>query len=549
MWVEDHCAEETKAVFPPCEFQCVKPWNVYCLSLASCVFLLMVTFGVFHGVLDNEFVESWDDSFYVTNNHFINSGFSILNFKSAFTEIVAHNWHPITMLSHMLDVELFGLDPKYHHLTNLLLHCSNTVLVYLFLFISTKKNIPALLVALIFGVHPLHVESVAWVSERKDLLSSFFILNALCVYYFYNLSSKTRRAYFLYIIVCFLHILGLMSKSMVITFPLLLLIVDYWPLDRFRHHSIKSLIVEKLPLLFFSCVFVFTTLITQTGIYRFVLKDNLSTVIYSYVHHFLSFFAPASLSYLYSYSVKPSMAEMITGIVAFGCLAWVIIAVGNRHRYLISGLLMYVVLYVPVSGIIRVGIHLYADRYMYLPMLGLSIITVYGITACFNKLFTIPIIITAITVLSCITFQYEKAWNSQCALLMNAIKIGSLGLKTKELIRANVYIAEYYYNHKNIDSAIPYFHNALIMKFNYTDSGSVSLSKSVFYELSDYSKFILDDFLIEDIINSYNILAAIYINKEDYYSALMIINRGLSVHRNNKFLLGQKQFLKDRFLD
>jgi hypothetical protein len=342
------------------------------MSLIPSVFLLMVTFGVFHGVLDNEFIESWDDSFYVTSNRFINSGLSLQNIKAAFTEIVAHNWHPVTMLSHLLDVELFGLAPKYHHLTNLLLHCSNTVLVYLFLLISTKKNIPALLVALIFGVHPLHVESVAWVSERKDLLSSFFILSALCVYYFYTLAGKTRRAHFLYAAVCILHIFGLMSKSMVITFPLLLLIVDYWPLDRFRHSNWKLLIKEKLPLIFFSCLFVFTTLISQTGTYPFALKINLTTVVYSYVHHFLSFFAPASLSYLYSYSVKPSLAEMATGIVILACFVRMIIAVGDRHRFLISGLMMYVVLYLPVSGIIRVGTHLYADRYMYLPMLGLS---------------------------------------------------------------------------------------------------------------------------------------------------------------------------------
>lgn len=534
----------------PQAHQCMKTWKAYSMGLISCVFLLMVTFGVYQGVLDNEFVGSWDDSYYVIDNSFVNSGFSFQNIKSAFTEIVAHNWHPITMLSHMLDVELFGLQPKYHHLTNLLLHCSNTVLVYLFLLITTKKSVSALLVALIFGIHPLHVESVAWVSERKDLLSSFFILNALCVYRLYTLPNSTRRSHLLYIAVCLLHIFGLMSKTMVITFPFLLLILDYWPLDRYRHNNIKSLFIEKIPLILFSCIFVYITLQTQKGIYNFNLKNNLSTVLYSYFHHFMSYFVPANLSYLYSYSVKPSFVVIIFGIISTLGIFCVIFAFGNRYRFLASGLMMYIILYLPVSGIIRVGVHLYADRYMYLPMLGLSIIVVYGITTCFdNLLLTVPVFITVIMVLSCITFQYEKTWNSQFTVYMNAIKVGSLGDGTKERIRGNVYVAEYYYNHGDFDSAIPHFHNALMRKINYSESGSVLLSKSIFYELSDYSKLILDEYLIEDITNSYNVLATIYMIKRDYYDALIIINRGLSVNRNNKFLLNQKQVLKDNFLE
>jgi tetratricopeptide (TPR) repeat protein len=161
----------------------------------------------------------------------------------------------------------------------------------------------------------------------------------------------------------------------------------------------------------------------------------------------------------------------------------------------------------------------------------------------------VPVFIAVITVLSYLTFQYEKSWNSQFALYMNALKVGSLGYNTKESIHANVYLGEYYYNNGDIDSAIPYLHKAVLMNINYSDTGNVLLSKSVFYELSDYSKLILEDALIEDVINSYNILATYYCDKKDYYNALLIINRGLSFNRNNKYLLELKRLLKDRFLD
>lgn len=509
------------------------------IIVLSCVFLFCVTFGVFSGVLDNEFLTGWDDAAYVLDNNFVNSGFSTKNLKRAFTESVVNNWHPVTMLSHMMDVELFGLNPKFHHFSNLLFHCGNTILVYLFLTITTKNKISALLVALLFGIHPLHVESVAWVAERKDLLSSFFILTALCVYPCYVGADKGNKKIGLFVIICFLHLLGLMSKAMVITFPFLLLIVDYWPLNRFEHDKFRVLLLEKTPLLFLSSLFVSLTFFTQMH-KRFNMSDNIVTALYTYFHHILSFLAPVNLSFLYSYSLKPGYSTKILSVLSLIILGFLVcIALKKQYRFFISGLMIYVVLYFPVSGIVRIGKHLYADRYMYLPLLGLSIILVYAITTCFKKVtFTIPIFII---VLSLITYKYEKTWNSQITMVSNAVSLKTLD--QSDYIVVNTYLVKYFYDKGGILSVKPYLHRSLIKEAFYNDNDISSMEKVSFYDQSDFIKMDLDIKLFKYHAFFYYSLARLYIVQGDYKNAIIVVNKGLSSFMNDKQLLEQKHFL------
>lgn len=507
-------------------------------TILACSLVVLVTFGVFSGVLDNEFLGTWDDAYYVTGNDFVNSGFSLRNFTAAFTESVAWNWHPFTMLSHLLDVELFGLNPTYHHLTNLLFHCGNTLLIYLFLRLTTKDRLAALLAALIFGVHPLHVESVAWIAERKDLLSSFFILTALCLYPGYAALTGGRKKVRLYLLICLLHLSGLLAKQMVITFPLLLLIVDYWPLHRFEHQKFKTLLGEKVPLLLLSGLFVAVTWVTHSQ-KRFTVRENILTAIYTYGHHALSFLAPMKLSYLYSSDYRPSGWLLALATVALGAAVVAVVAYRAKYPFLLAGFAMYLVLYLPVSGIVGIGRHLYADRYMYLPLLGLTIMVVYGVSGYVKKL--VPVIPVFIMVLSVITYKYEKSWNSLFTLLTNAVSVGSLCV-TDNII-AYVYFVRYYYSKGDIASARPFLHKILIKDAYGTDSNITSLAKVTFYDQSDYENLFFDEKFFRTLIDSYVELARYYLLQKDYRNEIIVVNKGLTFQPDNNFLAEQKQQL------
>ena len=216
--------------------------------LVGSAFLLVALLIAYAGVVDNDFV-GYDDGVYVADNERVRAGFEASGIRWAFTTGHAANWHPLTWLSHMLDVELFGLKPGPHHLMNLLFHVINTLLLFVFLQRTTGAMGRSALVAALFALHPLHVESVAWVSERKDVLSTLFFLLTLLAYNLYTRDPVPRR----YIAVFVLLALGLMAKPMLVTVPFLLLLLDIWPLRRFRlesaerRHAIK-LVIEKLPL-------------------------------------------------------------------------------------------------------------------------------------------------------------------------------------------------------------------------------------------------------------------------------------------------------------
>jgi len=201
----------------------------------TCILLISVTFGIYYQTSDHEFI-NYDDPPYIINNQHVNTGLNINNITWAFTSIHASNWHPATWLSHMLDVQLFDLYPKGHHLVNVIFHLINTFLLYFLLFGTTKSHWKSFFVAALFALHPLHVESVAWVAERKDVLSAFFFFITLILYDWYVKRPGYRR----YLFTLFAFALGLMSKPMLVTLPFVLLLMDYWPLQRISLNNAKA---------------------------------------------------------------------------------------------------------------------------------------------------------------------------------------------------------------------------------------------------------------------------------------------------------------------
>lgn len=516
--------------------------NETLVTLLSCSILFAATFAVLSGVLNNEFYDTWDDGEYVLRNLAVNSGVSFASIKRMLGMIVADNWHPVTLLSHMLDVQFFGLNPRYHHLSNLLLHCANVVLIYLFFVRTTRNLLAAFLVALIFGVHPLHVESVAWLSERKDLLSTFFILAASYLYSFYAVAEDSGKKAVLFIAVCGLHLLGLMSKSMVITFPLLLLAFDYWPLHRFERTSVKNLFFEKLPLFLLSTAFVLITLITQSE-KELNSIENVLIAAYSYCHHFIAFVFPYQLSYLYSYSLKPVLPVLALTACAASLFLFLLFkqCQAKQMHFAISGFLIYIVLYFPVSGIVRIGRHLYADRYMYLPMLGLCMVFVYGMCLHYKKvLYVIPLFIAFYCYT---TFAYVKTWDSYYDMNMNAIAVKSLGIK--DYARANTYFSHYHYQQGNQQAALAYLHKALVKSCFYSDRKLASLEGESFYSLKEYAwpSKMIDSFFIAAINSAYTRLVYLYMNNKEYQNARIAISNGLAFQPGNEYLLNQQSYL------
>ncbi|HEY6837644.1 MAG TPA: tetratricopeptide repeat protein [Geobacteraceae bacterium] len=342
------------------------------------ILLLIVTVAVYAPVAHNGFV-TYDDDGYVTNNAMVRAGLTGRGFVWAFTAIHEANWHPLTWLSHMADCQLFGLDPRGHHLMNLAFHGANTLLLFLLLVRLFRAPWRSAAVALLFAVHPLHVESVAWVAERKDLLAALFWFLALVAYLRYAKGPTIGR----YLAVLALFVLGLLAKPMVVTLPLILLLVDWWPLGRFTTTPLRRLLVEKVPFLLISLGSALITVVAQkkgdtiASLTQISLDERLANIPVAYVRYLVKMVWPADLAVFYPY---PHLSWW-EPVAALGLLAVVTTAAVRLRRerpWLLFGWLWYLVILLPVIGIVQVGLQSMADRYTYLSLIGPFLALVWG---------------------------------------------------------------------------------------------------------------------------------------------------------------------------
>jgi hypothetical protein len=357
---------------------------------AALLLIVAVTIAVYWPVLYNDFI-SYDDTDYVTVNMMVRQGLTIKGFIWAFSAFHAGNWHPLTWLSHMLDVELFNLNPVGHHATNLLFHILNSALLCALLHRLTGFLGRSMVVALLFAIHPLHVESVAWISERKDVLSTLFWLLTMWVYASYANKPSLKR--YLPVIACFA--LGLMAKQMLVTLPVVLLLMDYWPLQRLTpnlgqgktdHGGFKQLLVEKIPLIIMSAAASFVTLRAQESAGALAHGDGQSKLlsagnaVISYVTYMRKMFWPTDLALFYPF--EPSTVtslKVATAIVLLAVLTGLVLTQWRKRPYLVFGWLWYLITLLPVIGFIRIGGQALADRYTYIPLTGLFILIVWGV--------------------------------------------------------------------------------------------------------------------------------------------------------------------------
>jgi protein O-mannosyl-transferase len=368
------------------------PW----VLVAVCILLFASTLLAFRPAMekDVDFV-NLDDNRYIYENDHVRQGLTPESISWAFTSLEYDNWHPLTWLSHMLDRQIFGPDslqhPRGYHVTNVLIHAINVLVLFLALRWMTSALWPSLLVAVLFGIHPLRAESVAWLSERKDVLSGLFFLLTLWAYAAYARSSRSWVRYCL-VIVC--YIAGLMSKPMLVTLPVLLLLLDYWPLGRLRVHraeiapgksqgpSTARILLEKAPLVMLAAASSVVTVLAQRGamivIDTITLRMRLENALVSYAKYIGELFCSVKLAPLYPFpehgipwthvALAAAILATITGLVVL-LRTW---------RWLAVGWLWYLVALLPVVGLVQVGVQAMADRYTYIPHIGLYIMLAWS---------------------------------------------------------------------------------------------------------------------------------------------------------------------------
>jgi len=403
--------------------------------------LAFVTFVLYFPVTHHPFLY-FDDEKYIFENPFVRSGLTTQTIKWAFVSFDAANWHPLTWLAHAFNVQLFGLDPGGHHLASLLLHVANVILFFLVLNFIFRAPERCFFAAALFALHPQNVESVAWAAELKNLLCTFFFFTTIAAYLYYSRKPSVSR----YTIVAVSFALGLAAKPMIVTLPFVLALLDYWPFGRVQRltepsesplipqRSILNLALEKLPLLFLSGVSSWITLLAQTRgeattmIHpTFYLRFANATV--AYATYLLKMFVPADLAPLYPFPLHgiPAWKVLLSSVLLLG-ISGAVLVYGRLHPYLLVGWLWFLSTLVPVIGLLQVGVQSRADRYMYIPMIGIILMIVWGFSELadhykWTSLTRRAPAVLIFLVLFAITSRQIAYWDTSFSLWQHAIDV------------------------------------------------------------------------------------------------------------------------------
>jgi protein O-mannosyl-transferase len=386
--------------------------------------LVLATFAVYAQVWHFDFV-NYDDPEYTTGNVHVRQGLTAQGLAWALTSRDAANWFPATWVSHMLDCQFFGSASGWHHLHNVLLHALAAILLCVFLKRATGARWRSALVAFLFALHPLHVESVAWVAERKDVLSACFWFLTLCAYVWYAERPGRSR----YLAVASGLCLGLMAKPMVVTLPFVLLLVDYWPLGRFAEQPRKA-IWEKLPLLGLSAAAATITYLVQEhagAVKALPLETRLENATLSLTLYIVKTFWPSRLAVFYPYPQHFAFLPLLGAGLLLAAVTSGVIVLRRRAAYLLTGWSWFVVTLVPVIGLVQVGGQARADRYMYIPMVGLLIMLVWGAAEVLARLRTralaIPLAVAACLACAALTWIQVGYWRNSETLFRHALEV------------------------------------------------------------------------------------------------------------------------------
>lgn len=447
-------------------------WLVFISILISLPYLQM---------LSHDFI-NWDDPFYIYNNHMVTRGLSWMGIGWAFITVTTANWHPLTWISHMLDASFFGPTPQATHMVNLFWY-TGCVLMIFFLFLRLGvSHSSAFLMAAFFGVHPLHVESVAWASERKDLLCAFFFLTATLMYFRYT----RNKTVFLYLATTVLFIMSLLAKPMAVTWPCVALLLDFWPLDRYKN-GLKTLLLEKIP---WFALMVFSSIITAIvqnqseaikSFADFPFTDRLANALISYWVYLRQTVWPSELTVFYPYPYHISLIHVVISCFVLGIITVIVIRQKKERSFLLWGWLFYLGVLFPVIGIVQIGGQAHADRYMLLPQLGLILAaglfldrTIMNV----NHRRVVAVVITLIIMIfAVLTFRQVSYWKDSKTLFnQNLVVAGE-----NELAHFNLGVA--YLENNELPLAIIHFSAAA--KMNPTEVTTYNNMGMAFAKLGD----------------------------------------------------------------
>ena len=570
------------------------------------LFLVIATFVAYIQVLDHGFIH-FDDNTYLTNNWNVKAGLTSESIVWAFTTSHAANWHPVTWLSHMLDFEVYGLNPSGHHLTNLFFHIANTLLLFWVLLKMTGALGRSGFVAVLFALHPLNVESVVWIAERKNVLSTFFWFLTLWAYVGYVEKKRIEN----YLLVVLFLALGLMSKPMLVTLPFVLILLDFWPLERLRRadppspkegsrtlktETLASLVMEKIPLLVLVIGSSITTFIVQRigGAVQstdvFPLQERVINAFVSYLSYLQKVVWPSGLSVFYAHpgNTLPAWKGIVSAVILVLFTTWVI-RMARKIPYLAVSWFWFLGTLVPVIGIVQVGAQAMADRYAYVPLIGIFIAIAWGISGLMKNAAQklLPILAgVIIPVLIALTTVQVGYWKDGITLFKHAISVTESqypGIATTHALLGNEYhrkgkfnlaISEfnksleinpddlYSFNNLaatlaeqgNLDEALSFAQRLVSMKPDYTpgvitlgnileESGKLNQAQTTYKRVLE-----LDSNSYENYLNLANVLYRIG-NLEEaaphFRKAIALNPRLVEAHYNLGNILGQQGHLEE----
>lgn len=534
------------------------------------IFLIVSSCIAFGRIADNTFIRL-DDPEHITENNYIKSGFNSESALWAFTAVVNGHWHPVTMLSHALDWSLFGANPSGHHIVNLILHIGAVIFLFLFLNKTTNNIWPAAFAAAFFALHPLRVESVAWATLRKDVLSMFFGMASIYSYACYVEGLKLSK----YLLCLVLFALALMSKPMLVTLPFVLLILDLWPLkrmqtalsnqDKSRRNLIGNLLWEKMPFIFLTIVSCIITFWAQNIARLIIPLNNLSFFVrlqnaaISYTSYLGKIFWPINLTIIYPYELSFPLAQVLGSCLILIVITIVVIFSIKKFPFLFVGWAWYLGTLIPVIGLIQVGGQAMADRYTYLPSIGIAIMLAWGTHLFFredaHRGILFPLGLTVLVIMSVFTWKQCSYWKNGVTLFSHTLKI------TKDNYFAYYFRGLEYDNLDQCHLAIKDFNKAISLNPYYSFvfyNRGITHSKLGQYQLAieDFNEAIR---LNPNYAEFYNIRGFVYSKLDQYQYTLSdydevirqkpqdanaYINRGTAYFESGKNELGCRDLQK-----
>ena len=550
------------------------------------IFLIVASCVAFGRIAANDFV-NFDDDYYITENNQIKSGINAENIKWAFTSLAVSNWHPLTWISHALDWSLFEANASGHHLVSLLLHIGAVIFLFLFLNKTTNNIWPAAFAAAFFALHPLRVESVAWVSERKDVLSMFFGMASLYAYAFYAESSKLYK----YLLCLILFALALMSKPMLVSLPFVLMLLDYWPLGRWqkavsvpikdRYQYVCRLLLEKAPFILLAIASIIVTFWAQDKGNSIITVESLnfyqrlSNAIVSYVAYLGRIFWPADLAIFYPYQFSPPQWKILASALILIVIMITVLYYIRKLPFLFVGWFWYLGTLVPVIGLVQVGKQAMADRYTYLPSIGIAMILAWLIQFLFQRTgLRKKLLFSTATAVLCmlgfLTWMQCGYWKDSATLFNHTLRVtkdnylahNNLGvaLSTQGITKEAIYhynkailikpdYAEAYYN-RGIDynslghyqRAIEDYSKAIRMKPNFA---ATYYNRGIAYAYLGANQMAIEDYdksinIKPDYAEAYNNRGNVYAKLGQYERATEDYNKAIQI--NPKYALAYSNY-------